>query len=79
MTEMSKEMSNPETSRPSSSSNKEEGTVREGRYYVQALTDHIFLVRERQSINGKPGADDIIVRSFDVRYDAYSYASSMNE
>ena len=72
-------MSNEKESQSSSSGNKQESTMREGRYYVQALTEHIFLVRERQSIYIKPGADDIIVRSFDVRYDAYSYANSMNE
>lgn len=79
MTEMSKQMSNEKESQPSSSGNKEGSTMREGRYYVQALTEHIFLVRERQSIYVKPGVDDVIVRSFDVRYDAYSYANSMNE
>lgn len=79
MTEMNKQMSNEEESQFTPSGNREGSTVKEGRYYVQALTEHIFLVRERQSIYGKPGADDIIVRSFDVRYDAYSYANSMNE
>jgi hypothetical protein len=54
-------------------------TTREGRYYVQVLTEHIFLVRECQSTTGKPGPDDSIVRSFDVRFDAYHYANSMNE
>ena len=72
-------MSNEKGSHPSSSGNKEESTMKEGRYYVQALTEHIFLVRERQSIYVEPGVNDIIVRSFDVRYDAYSYANSMNE
>jgi hypothetical protein len=57
---------------------REEKTLKEGRYYVQVLTEHIFLVRERQSISGKPGSDDTIVRSFDVRYDAYNYANSLN-
>lgn len=70
-------MSNEEESQPSSR-NKEGSTAREGRYYVQTLTEHIFLVRERQSIYVKPGVDDVIVRSFDVLYDAYSYANSMN-
>jgi len=55
------------------------GATREGRYYVQALTEHIFLVRECQSTTGKPGPDDSIVRSFDIRFDAYHYANSMNE
>jgi hypothetical protein len=79
MTEMSKHMSTERETQPSSSGTTERSARREGRYYVQALTEHIFLVRERQSIYVKPGVDDIIVRSFDVRYDAYSYANSMNE
>jgi hypothetical protein len=48
------------------------------RYYVQRLTEQIFLVRERMSAEGEPGPDDRIVRSFDVRHDAYMYADSMN-
>ena len=48
-------------------------------YYVQGLTDQIFLVRERMSANGEQGPDDRIVRSFDIRHDAYIYAKSMNE
>jgi hypothetical protein len=51
----------------------------EDRYYVQRLTDQVILVRERASSEGKPGPDDRIVRSFDVRHDAYTYAESMNE
>jgi hypothetical protein len=48
------------------------------RYYVQRLTEQIFLVRERMSADKEPGPDDRIVRSFDVRHDAYMYADSMN-
>lgn len=56
-----------------------EGTLVEHRYYVQHLTEQIFLVRERLSAGSAPGADDRIVRSFNVLRDAYMYASSMNE
>ena len=48
------------------------------RYYVQRLTEQIFLIRERTSADGEPGPDDRIVRSFDVRHDAYMYADSVN-
>jgi hypothetical protein len=51
----------------------------EGRYYVQRLTEQVFLIRERMSADEEPGPDDRIVRSFDVRHDAYMYADSMNE
>ena len=51
----------------------------EDRYYVQQLTQQIFLVRQRKSVEEEPGPDDSIVRSFNIRHDAYIYASSMNE
>ena len=49
------------------------------RYYVQRLTEQVFLIRERMSADEEPGPDDRIVRSFDVRHDAYTYADSMND
>ena len=51
----------------------------EDRYYVQRLTEQIFLVRERISADKEPGPDDRIVRSFDIRHDAYMYADGMND
>ena len=51
---------------------------RNNRYYVQRLTEQIFLVREHLSENGAPGADDRIVRSFQILHDASLYASSLN-
>ena len=48
------------------------------RYYVQRLTEQIFLIRESMSADGEPGPDDRIVRSFSVRHDAYIYADSLN-
>jgi hypothetical protein len=51
----------------------------EDRYYVQQLTEQIFLIRERKSVEEEPGPDDHIVRSFNIRHDAYMYAGSMNE
>jgi hypothetical protein len=51
----------------------------EDRYYVQRLTEQVFLIRERLSVDGEPGPDDRIVRSFDVRHDAYVYTDSVNE
>ena len=49
------------------------------RYYVQQLTEQVFLIRERMSADGEPGPDDRIVRSFDIRHDAYMYAGTMND
>jgi len=51
----------------------------EDRYYVQHLAAQVFLVRERTSPDGGSGPDDRIVRSFDVRQDAYMFANSLNE
>jgi len=51
----------------------------EARYYVQRLTEQVFLVRECLSADGAPGPNDHIVRSFSVLHDAYLYADSMNE
>ena len=51
----------------------------EDRYYVQRLSEQIFLIRERMSADEEPGPDDRIVRSFDIRTDAYLYADSVNE
>jgi hypothetical protein len=48
------------------------------RYYVQPLTEQVFIIRERMSPNGGPGPNDRIVRSFSIRHDAYMYAGKMN-
>ena len=48
------------------------------RYYVQCLTEQVFLIRERTSAEEEPGPDDRIVRSFVVRHDAYMYADTVN-
>jgi len=49
------------------------------RYYVQRLTEQVFLIRERESSDGESGPDDRIVRSFVLRHDAYMYVDTMNE
>jgi hypothetical protein len=61
--------------------NKQVGgiTMMEDRYYVQRLTEQVFLIRERMSADGAPGPDDRIVRSFDIRHDAYVYAGTVND
>ena len=49
------------------------------RYYVQRLTEQVFLIRESESSDGESGPDDRIVRSFVFRHDAYMYVDTMNE
>jgi hypothetical protein len=51
----------------------------EDRYYVQRLTEQVFLIRERISADGEPGPDDHIVRSFNILHDAYAYADNVND
>jgi hypothetical protein len=48
-------------------------------YYVQQLTEQVFIVRKCASANGVPGPDDAIARSFTTHHDASLYVSSMNE
>jgi hypothetical protein len=48
------------------------------RYYVQPLTEQVFVIRERVSVHGGPGPNDRIVRSFSVRHDAYMYVKELN-
>ncbi len=54
-------------------------TMMEDRYYVQRLTEQVFLIRERTSADGEPGPDDRIVRSFVFRHDAYMFVDTVNE
>jgi len=54
-------------------------TMMEDRYYVQRLTEQVFLIRERKSIEEEQGSDDRIVRSFVFRHDAYMYADTVNK
>jgi len=65
----------------SAASNKQlrgNGIIRD-RYYVQRLTEQVFLIRERESSDGESGPDDRIVRSFVLRHDAYMYVDTINE
>jgi hypothetical protein len=54
-------------------------TVMEDRYYVQRLTEQIYLVRERKSAGSELGPDDRLVRSFNFHHDAYVYVGSVND
>jgi hypothetical protein len=76
---MSKQhMSKQELPKPLLQGNVGGTTLMEDHYYVQRLTEQIFLVRERMSADGMPGPDDRIVRSFSIRHDAYLYLNSLN-
>jgi hypothetical protein len=48
------------------------------RYYVQPLTDFLYLVRERQA-GSAPHPKDRIVCHFEKREDAQRYAQIANE
>jgi hypothetical protein len=49
------------------------------RYYIQCLTEQIFVIRERLSVDGEPGANDRFVRAFDIHHDAYLYVHRVND
>ncbi|HWS82986.1 MAG TPA: hypothetical protein VN207_01870 [Ktedonobacteraceae bacterium] len=72
-------MKKQESPRPHLQGNVGGNMMREDRYYVQRLTEQVFLVRERLSPSGGPDPNDRHVRSFDNHRDAYLYASSVNE
>lgn len=72
-------MGKQEPSQPPLVGNVRAMTRIEDRYYVQNLTEQVFLVRERVSTDSEPGPNDRIVRSFAVRHDAYVYVGSLNE
>jgi hypothetical protein len=48
------------------------------RYYVQRLTEQVFVIRERISAEKEPGPDDRLVRAFDIRHDADIYVDDAN-
>lgn len=50
------------------------------RYYVQPLTEEMFIIRERVSMSRQkgPGPNDHVIRTFTVRHDAYRFAYQMN-
>lgn len=53
--------------------------MRGNHYYVQHLTEYIFLIRERMTGDGEPGPNDRIVQSFADHDDAYRSVSEMND
>jgi len=53
--------------------------TRQNRYYVQRVTEQVFVIRERSSLDKEPGTDDRFARAFSIRHDADQYVLSMNE
>lgn len=49
------------------------------RYYVQRLTEQVFLIRERVSPDAESGPDDHLVRAFDIYHDADLYTRQVND
>jgi hypothetical protein len=62
----------------SMSGNSRKGTTTQDRYYVQSITEQIFVIREHTSTSEGTGQDHII-KSFDTRHDAYAHADVLNE
>lgn len=72
-------MSKRNASRPLALQGVEESRRKRDHYYVQVLTESIFVVRKCLSTEGEPGPDDRIVRSFNGQHDASQYAHDMND
>lgn len=72
-------MSKRNVSQPLAPQGVEASKSRRDHYYVQALTESIFVVRKCLSTEGEPGPDDRIVRSFNGHHDASQYAHDMND
>ena len=53
--------------------------VTEERYYVQKVTEQIFVIRERVSEQEEPKHNTRIIKSFDMSHDAYVYVDMLNE
>lgn len=52
--------------------------MKEDRYYIQRLSEQIFLIRERLSADNGPAPDDRIVHSFTIGHDASQYVDNIN-
>ncbi len=59
------------------SGNSRRDTTTEDRFYVQGITEQIFVIRERVS-DGERTGQDRIVKSFDTRHDAYTHVDILN-
>ena len=62
----------------STSENSRKDTTTQDRYYVQSITEQIFVIREREAVEGEAGSKDRIVKSFDTRHDAYAHLDRLN-
>ncbi|GAC1389926.1 MAG: hypothetical protein NVS4B11_10320 [Ktedonobacteraceae bacterium] len=72
-------MNKQKVSKHPSLGNSGRNTVMEDRYYVQRITEQIFVIRERTSEDGETGPNDRIIKSFDMRHDAYTHVDTLNE
>jgi len=64
--------------RPPLRGNIGDNTTMKDRYYVQRLTEQVFLIRERISMEKEPGPEDRLVRAFDMRHDADIFVDNAN-
>ncbi len=54
-------------------------TVTEERYYVQKITEQIFVIRDRVPADDEAEHNARIIKSFDMGHDAYVYVDMLNE
>jgi len=53
--------------------------VTEERYYVQKITEQIFVIRDRVPADVETEHNARIIKSFDMGHDAYVYVDMLNE
>ena len=54
-------------------------TVTAERYYVQKITEQIFVIRDRVPVDEESEQNARIIKSFDMGHDAYVYVDILNE
>jgi len=72
-------MNKPKITHQPTMGNSGRNTVTEERYYVQKITEQIFVVRERVPESEEVEHTTHIVKSFDMGHDAYVYVDMLNE
>ena len=59
--------------------NSGRSTLTEERYYVQKITEQIFVIRDRVPNTTEVEHNARIIKSFDMSHDAYVYVDMLNE
>ncbi len=72
-------MNKQKTTHQSHTNSSGRNSVTEERYYVQKITEQIFVIRDRFPEHEEPEHHTRIIKSFNVGHDAYAYVEKLNE